>query len=239
MGNSEEKFNIARQLHLSGRIKEAQKKYLKLIKIYKNNHTLYYLVGTTYLQLDDQDSAIKYFRISLKYDSSFAEAHNNIGVALAEKKEFVEAVNHYNQAIKLKLDYLDAHLNRGISLNKLKKYEEAIQDLRLVLNKEPSNAKAFNNLGNVFKKLKNFDQAINSYEKAININNNYFEAISNKADVLETQKKFKESVNELNKIYIEDPIFPGVIQKIISNKKSIFDWENYDDLKEVAKKRGR
>ena len=237
MSNSEEKFNIARQLHFSGRIKEAQKIYLKLIKIYKNNHTLYYLVGTTYLQLQDQDTAIKYFKKSLKYNSSFAEAHNNMGVALAEKKEFGEAINYYNQALKLKHEYLEAYLNRGISLNKLKKYEEAIQDLTIVTNKDPSNAKAFNNLGNVFKELKNFDQAINSYDRAIKINDNFFEAISNKADVLDTQKKFRESVNELNKIYIKEPNFSGVIQKIISNKMSIFDWENYDDLKEEAKKK--
>lgn len=108
--------------------------------------------------------------------------------------------------------------------------------MTIVINKDPSNAKAFNNLGNVFKELKNFDQAINSYDRAIKINDNFFEAISNKADVLDTQKKFRESVNELNKIYIKEPNFSGVIQKIISNKMSIFDWENYDDLKEEAKK---
>lgn len=117
MSNSEEKFNIAKQLHFSGRIKEAQKIYLKLIKFYKNNHALYYLAGTTFLQLKDQEAAIKYFKISLKYNSSFAETHNNLGVALAEKKEFTEAIYHYNQAIKLKHDYLEAYLNRGISLN--------------------------------------------------------------------------------------------------------------------------
>ena len=71
MDINEEKFNIARQLHFSGRIEEAQKIYVKLLKIYKKNHTLYYLVGTTYLQLKDQDEAIKYFKISLKYGLVF------------------------------------------------------------------------------------------------------------------------------------------------------------------------
>ena len=69
MDTNEEKFNIARQLHFSGRIEEAQKIYIKLLKIYKDNYTLYYLVGTTYLQLKKQDSAIKYFNLSLKYNS--------------------------------------------------------------------------------------------------------------------------------------------------------------------------
>ena len=235
MDNNEEKFNIARQLHFSGRIEEAQKIYVKLLKIYKKNHTLYYLIGTTYLQLKKQDLAIKYFKLSLKYNSNFPDTFNNLGVALAENKEHKEALTNYNKAIELKQDYIDAYLNRGISLNKLKKYEEAIKDFDLVIDKEPENAKAFNNLGNVFKGLKKFDKAIYFYDKAIKINDNFLEAISNKADVLDSQKKFRQSLIELNKIYKKEPDFFGLIQKIISNKMSIFDWQNYDQMKEMIK----
>lgn len=235
MDTNEEKFNIARQLHFSGRIEEAQKIYVKLLKIYKKNHTLYYLIGTTYLQLKKQDLAIKYFKLSLKYNSNFPDTFNNLGVALAENKEHKEALTNYNKAIELKHDYIDAYLNRGISLNKLKKYEEAIKDFDLVIDKEPENAKAFNNLGNVFKGLKKFDKAIYFYDKAIKINDNFLEAISNKADVLDSQKKFRQSLIELNKIYKKEPDFFGLIQKIISNKMSIFDWQNYDQMKEMIK----
>tara|TARA_B100000035_G_scaffold209093_1_gene178793 strand:- start:54 stop:2009 length:1956 start_codon:yes stop_codon:yes gene_type:complete len=235
MDTNEEKFNIARQLHFSGRIEEAQKIYVKLLKIYKKNHTLYYLIGTTYLQLKKQDLAIKYFKLSLKYNSNFPDTFNNLGVALAENKEHKEALTNYNKAIELKQDYIDAYLNRGISLNKLKKYEEAIKDFDLVIDKEPENAKAFNNLGNVFKGLKKFDKAIYFYDKAIKINDNFLEAISNKADVLDSQKKFRQSLIELNKIYKKEPDFFGLIQKIISNKMSIFDWQNYDQMKEMIK----
>ena len=235
MDTNEEKFNIARQLHFSGRIEEAQKIYVKLLKIYKKNHTLYYLIGTTYLQLKKQDLAIKYFKLSLKYNSNFPDTFNNLGVALAENKEHKEALTNYNKAIELKQDYIDAYLNRGISLNKLKKYEEAIKDFDLVIDKEPENAKAFNNLGNVFKGLKKFDKAIYFYDKAIKINDNFLEAISNKADVLDSQKKFRRSLIELNKIYKKEPDFFGLIQKIISNKMSIFDWQNYDQMKEMIK----
>ena len=120
MDSNEEKFNIARQLHFSGRIEEAQKIYIKLLKIYKDNYTLYYLVGTTYLQLKKQDSAIKYFNLSLKYNSNFPDTLNNLGVALAENNDHKEALINYNKAIEIKKDYIDAYLNRGISLNKLK-----------------------------------------------------------------------------------------------------------------------
>ena len=49
MSTDEEKFDKAKQLHSSGRIKESQKIYLDLAKIYKKNHTLFYLIGTTFI----------------------------------------------------------------------------------------------------------------------------------------------------------------------------------------------
>ena len=235
MNNNEEKFNIAKQLHSSGRIKEAQNIYLKLSKIYKKNHLLFYLLGTTFLQLKEYNRAIKEFEISIKYNSNYPETYNNLGIALAEKKIYSEALINYEKAIELKKDFIDAYLNRGISLNKLEKYQDAINDFKFVIKLQPGNSKAYNNLGNVFKKLKNYPEAINFYNKAINLNSDYFEAISNKADVLHSQNNFEETLTELNKIFKYDPNFLGLTQKIISNKMSIFNWENFDSLKKSMK----
>ena len=237
MSTDEEKFDKAKQLHSSGRIKESQKIYLDLAKIYKKNHTLFYLIGTTFLQLNKFDEAIDNFNNSINLDSNFPETYNNLGIALAEKEKYTEALVNYNKAIKLKNDYIEAHINRGVSLNKLKKFDEAISDFNFVIKTQPLNSKAHNNLGNVFKEIKNYDEAINSYNKAININQNYLEAISNKADILNFQKKYENSLIELNKIYNQNPEFRNLLQKIISNKMSIFDWENFDDLTKLMKER--
>ena len=231
----EKQFDLAKQLHTSGRVKEAQKIYIKLLKIYKKNHLLLYFVGTTFLQLKKYDEAINNFEQSLKYNSFFPETYNNLGVALAEKKKYSLALNNYNKAINLKVDYVDAYLNRGISFIKLLKYDEAISDFNIVISKDPYNSKAYNSLGNAFTGLEKYDQAIASFEKAIKINGNYLEAISNKANVFETQKKFKDSLNLINQIYKKDPNFSGLLQKIITNKMSIFEWEEFDDLKEIIK----
>ena len=231
----EKQFNLAKQLHTSGRVKEAQKIYIKLLKIYKKDHLLLYFVGTTFLQLKKYDEAINNFEQSLKYNSFFPETYNNLGVALAEKKKYSLALNNYNIAINLKVDYADAYLNRGISFIKLLKYDEAIRDFNIVISKDPYNSKAYNSLGNAFKGLEKYDQAIASFEKAIKINKNYLEAISNKANVFETQKKFKDSLNLINQIYKKDPNFSGLLQKIITNKMSIFEWEEFDELKEIIK----
>ena len=237
MNNYEEKFNIAKQLHSSGKIKESQKIYLDLVKIYKNNYILFYLIGTTFLQLKKFDEAINHFDTSIKLNSNFPETFNNLGIAWAEKEKYSKALVNYNKAIKLKDDYIDAHINRGISLSKLEKFNDAVNDFNFVIRTQPLNPKAHNNLGNVFKKLKNYDEAINSYNKAININQNYFEAISNKAYILNLQKKYENSLIELNKIYNENPEFHNLLENIIENKMSIFDWEDLDNLTKLIKKK--
>ncbi len=235
MNADEKNFERAKQLHQSGKIKEAQKIYLKLLKNYKKNHLLYYFVGTTYLQLQNYDDAINSFKQSLIHNSFFAETYNNLGIALAEKQKYSLAIDNYNKAINLKTNYIDAYLNRGISFNKLKKYNEAITDLKLVINNDPYNSKAFNSLGNVLKELEKYNQAITYYEKAIEIDGNYLEPISNKASVLETQKKFKDSLSLLNRIYKKNPNFLSLLQRTITNKMSIFEWEGFDELKELIK----
>ena len=167
MINDEERLNIARQLHTSGRIREAQKIYLELSVIHKNNNKLLYLIGTTFLQLKKYDEAINNYNKSLKLGLNIPDLYNNLGIALAEKKEYSEALKNYNKAITFKNDYIDAYINRGISLYKLKKFEEAIKDFNFVINLQPNNPKVYNSLGNVFKEVKKYDEAINSiiYDK--------------------------------------------------------------------------
>ena len=235
MKNNEIELNKAKELHLSNKIKEAQKIYLKLIKSDKKNSIIFFLLGTTYLQQKKFEEAIKYLRRSVKIDPSYPNPYNNLGIALAETTNFTEAKVNYDKAIELNKNYIDAYLNRGITQNKLKKYDEAMNDFRIVGNINPNNAKLLNNIGNVYKNLKQYDKANKCYEKAISIQPNYLEAISNLSSILHIEKKYKESLNYLEQIYKIDPEFKGVIENIISNKMHIFEWSNLKKFKEKIK----
>ena len=235
MKNNEEIFNLAKQLHLSGKIEESQKLYLQLTESYKNNDKLFFLLGTTFLQMKKYEDAIHYLNISIKLNPKFSDSYNNKGIALAETEKYLEALKNYNKAIKLKENYVDAYLNKGISLNKLKRYEEAINITELVIKLQPLNAKAYNNLGNILKNIKKYNDAVRAYDKAIKINPNYLEALNNLADTLHTFKKYDKALIYLNKIFNKKPEFDGLLTKIISNKMHIYDWENYDEIINLIK----
>ena len=231
------KFDLAKKLHLSGKIEESQEIYLRLAMTNKGNHELFFLLGTTFLQLRDYDKAINNFDKSIGINSSFPNTYNNKGIALAEKQNYSEAILNYDKAIKLKKDYADAYLNKGISLNKLKRFNEAIKYFKLLIKVNPSDSKIYNNLGNVYKNLKNYKEAINAYEKAIKINGKYFEAISNKSDVLHSLKRYDEALIILSQIFKENPDFGGLLEKIISNKMFICEWSEFDKIKYSIKKK--
>ena len=120
--NPQEKFNKAKNLHLSGNYLEAQKIYIELIKNNKDNFLLHNLIGTTYLQTKNYGLAIQHFDISIKINPNFPDNYNNKGIALAEKKEFSKAIKNYDQAILIKDNYFDAYLNKAVALKNIKKF---------------------------------------------------------------------------------------------------------------------
>ena len=51
---------------------------------------------------------------SIKPD--YAEAHNNMGVALKEQGKLDEAIEAYNKALSIKPDFTEAYSNMGVAL---------------------------------------------------------------------------------------------------------------------------
>ena len=237
MRNYEEEFILARRLHLAGKLIESQKIYLRLIKKFKNNDRLFFLLGTTFLQLKNYNKAVNYLNISINLNEKFADSYNNIGIALAELKQYSKAIFNYDKAIKLKENYIDAYLNKGISLNKLKKFDEAIKITEIVIKLNPLNAKAFNNLGNIFQNINKKKESVKAYNKAIKINSEYFEAMYNLAGVLDELKLHEEALIYYYKIFNKDPNFDGLLGKIISSKMHIYDWDNFTNtINEIKNK---
>ena len=111
MKSDKEIFNNAKQLHQSGKIKEAQKLYLKIIDNNKNDFQLFFLLGTSFLQIKEFDKAINYLDNAINLNSNFADAFNNKGIALAEIKKYSDAIENYDQTIKLNKNNYSAYLN--------------------------------------------------------------------------------------------------------------------------------
>jgi predicted O-linked N-acetylglucosamine transferase (SPINDLY family) len=225
-----EKFNKAKNFHLSGNYLEAQRIYIELVKNNKDNFLLHNLIGTTYLQTKNYDLAIKHINISIKINPNFPDNYNNKGIALAEKKEFSEAIRNYDEAILIKDNYFDAYFNKAVALKNIKKFKESIDYFNLCLKIDQKNPKIYNNLGNLFVLLKRYDQALDAFDKAIILDKNFAEAYSNRGELHQTHfdnynlaiKDYKKAITINNKLDF-------VYGKLVHAKMYLNDWENFDN----------
>jgi tetratricopeptide (TPR) repeat protein len=78
--------------------------------------------------------------VRLKPD--FAEAHNNLGNALARVGKLDEAIGHYEQALRIKPENAVAHYNMGDALSGLGKVREAAAQYEQALRLKPDFAEA-------------------------------------------------------------------------------------------------
>lgn len=221
-------FNKALQLQLSGKAKEAQKYYLKLIKMRVNNEKLLFLLGTSYLQTKEYDKAINSLDDFIKINPNFQDAFNNRGIALTKKGRYLKSIQDYDKAINLKNNFFDAYLNKGISLRYIDQKKEAIKCYQICINLNPKNSKVYNNLGNIYKDLKQYEKAFDCYNKAIKLYKNYAEAYYSRGDLFHHHNHIELAINDFEKAIKLKDDFEFIYGDLIHAKLHICDWSNYD-----------
>ena len=229
MKTDQEIFNNAKQLHQSGKIKEAQKLYIKIIESNKNNYQLFFLLGTSFLQIDKYNEAINYLNSSINLNPNFPNTFNNRGIALAEIKKYLDAINDYNQALKLKPNFFDAILNKGVALKNIKQFDEAIDCFELGIKLNPKNSEIYNNLGNVFKEQFLYEKAITCYKASIKLNQNYANPYNNLGIIFQAQHKFKDAKINYSKALSLDDNLENLLGNNFYNNQYICNWDKYDE----------
>jgi Tfp pilus assembly protein PilF len=88
------------------------------------------------------DEAVSGYRRAIALKPDYAEAHNNLGVALAAQGRIDEAVSHCRRAIVLKPDDAEAHNNLGTALCLQGKFDEATVQYGRAISIRPAYAEA-------------------------------------------------------------------------------------------------
>ena len=83
---------------------------------------------------------------TIRIKPDYAEAHNNLGIALGRKGQTDEAISEYQEALRIKPDYPDAHNGLGVALGMKGRIDEAISQFQEALRLKPDYADAQSNL---------------------------------------------------------------------------------------------
>ena len=137
--------------------------------------------------------------------SQNADAHYNLGAALARRGQIDEAVAQYRSALKIEPDYAMAYNNLGLALADRGQVDEAIVQYRKALEIAPGCAKAHYNLGLALADRGQVDEAIVHYRSATEIEPDYAKAHNNFGLALAGLGRIDEAIAHYRKALEIDP----------------------------------
>ena len=81
--------------------------------------------------------AMGHYEQALRIAPDYAEAHNNLAIALVQLGRVPEAIGHYEQALRIKPSFAEAHYNLGVARGGLSKVQAAM-DKGITVKLEPA-----------------------------------------------------------------------------------------------------
>ena len=136
------------------------------------------------------DAAVDHYETALQIKPDFVEAHNNLGLALAERGQAAAAIAHYRRALAIDGEFVEAHYNLANALAGQGQDAEAIAHYEHAVTLRPNFAAAHNNLGTLLAQRGDVEAAIAQYQKALQIDPQFVSARRNLAAVTAGRKGF-------------------------------------------------
>jgi tetratricopeptide (TPR) repeat protein len=151
------------------------------------------------------DNAVARYRRALLLNPDYAEAHNNLGVALVAQARIVEAMTHYERALALKPDYADAHNNLGNALAAQGRIHDAVAHYERALILSPDHANAHCNLGISLAAQGRVDDAVAHYQRALALDPDHVNTHNNLGVALAAQGRIDEAVAHYERALVLNP----------------------------------
>ena len=129
-------------------------------------------------------------------------AHNNLGLALADRGQFDEAIAHYKKAVDIQPDYPETHCNLGVALASRGQIDEAIAHYKKAIEIQPDVVEAVEahyNLGALLAGRGQTDAAIAHYKKAVEIQPDFVKAHNNLGVALAGRGQIDEAIAHYKK----------------------------------------
>jgi protein O-GlcNAc transferase len=197
--NIRKTLDLALQNHRTGRLREAERLYRKILAADPRNPNALHYLGVLAAQAGQHDLAVDLIRQSISLKPNAAAAYSDLGNLLKEKRRLDEAITAYRQAIAIRPNFAEAHYNLGNVLLEKGQLDEAIAAYRQAIALNPTAAPAHGNLGNALKEKGLLDEAIAAFRQTIALSPNSPGAYNNLGLVLKSRGQIDDAIAAFGK----------------------------------------
>lgn len=190
----------ASSAHREGRLADAEKGYLKVLKKKPGWGQVLNALGTVYLDQSQQDKARKCFEKAARLRPPNLPAWYNLARLKQRGNDHKGALKIYRCILEEQPDYGEVWNNLGIAYRETGSRDEAISCFTKAVKFTPDMAEAWNNLGVAQDEHSMFEDASKSYRRAIEIRSDYQSAHFNLGSSLQKLKRFKEAEEHYRKV---------------------------------------
>jgi Flp pilus assembly protein TadD len=138
-----------------------------------NNYVAHYHLANVLMKKGRLDDAIAQFQKVIQIQPSYAQAQNNLGIALADEGNFSEAMTAYQAALQARPDFVEAYNNLGILLATTGKPDEALNQFEEALRIDPNYIKTHVNLARLLDQLGRREEAMAHLNEALRLKANH------------------------------------------------------------------
>ncbi len=190
------KLRKAQAMSLSGELKEAIQILLEIERQGEKSQDLFLSLASSFSQLRDSDSAIKYFTKALGVSDQEERADIYIDLAMEyeNQDEFLKAIKVLEKGIKEDPKNESLVYEMAYCYDQLGGYEKAIQCFQEYIDIEPYSYTAWYNLANAYARIKEYEKAIWAYDYCIVINEEFAPAYFNIGNTYAELEMFEEAL---------------------------------------------
>ncbi|MEA1990921.1 MAG: tetratricopeptide repeat protein [Thermodesulfobacteriota bacterium] len=195
----------ASSAHREGRLAEAEKGYLEILKKKPDWGAVLNALGTVFMDQAQPDKARRVFDKATELRPPYSPAYYNLARLKQLKNDHKGAISTYMAILEKQPDFGQAWNNLGTAYRETGDLDEALSCFRRAVEFAPGMAEAWNNLGVAQDEFNMIQDAAKSYRKAIEIRSDYASAHFNLGISLQKLGLFKEAEDHYKKVLKSKP----------------------------------